>query len=239
MPVVIGDFQQLNGRLVLKNLPQALVPWNQHIRHHPARLYTELGVNLPDGLYTFTVNAGGDGNFEFELKDPQRVQIAQGLRLFDLPNHIAENGYFSIAHRFQGQAIAKHVLCNQFRVFRSWGIRTVKVHAALNVGGYAWARFGFLPLINEWQRLQIPLHQKALRLFSGVLSTQQLANVVGIITNNRNDPRTLWDIADLTLPFRGTTVGKELLMGTSWDGEFHFNNQACVDRFRLYTGCQI
>jgi hypothetical protein len=44
-----------------------------------------------------------------------------------------------------------------------------------------------------------------------------------------NDPKSIWKIAD-------SPRGKELLLGTSWDGVLNLNDKASMDRFNTYVG---
>ena len=54
----------------------------------------------------------------------------------------------------QGGGIGKKVLQSQFDEYERMGVTKVKVHANIDVGGYAWARFSFVPTQRSWDSLR-------------------------------------------------------------------------------------
>src|SRR5690349_21579569 len=63
---------------------------------------------------------------------------------------IALHNVFTINGEGQGSGIAKQVLKAQFDEYEKLGVAEVAVHANIDVGGYAWARFGFTPDQDSW-----------------------------------------------------------------------------------------
>ena len=61
---------------------------------------------------------------------------------------------FQIIGEGKGEGIGKQVLKAQFDEYERMGVTRAKVHANIDVGGYAWARFGFVPSQRSWNDLR-------------------------------------------------------------------------------------
>ena len=118
---------------------------------------------------------------------------------------MAKHDVFHINGEGKGGGIGKQVLKSQFDEYEKMGVTKVTVHANIDVGGYAWARFGFVPN----QRLGRPAEKHEA---SG--STPTTSPPTGSATSTRPlkipqrqrkaltkmlndpDPKGLWKIAD-------------------------------------------
>ena len=68
---------------------------------------------------------------------------------------MANHDVFTINGEGQGGGIGKQVLKTQFDEYEKMGVAKVEVHANIDVGGYAWARFGFVPTrAGSWDELR-------------------------------------------------------------------------------------
>jgi hypothetical protein len=150
----------------------------------------------------------------------------------------------------KGEGIGKKVLRAQFDEYERMGVTKVKVHANIDVGGYAWARFGFVPTQRSWDKLRESLKYwvNADEATSDALGNSypalhlpkaQRRALTEVLDNP--DPKGLWKIADARwkLPDsrQGTrNIGKEILMERDWEGEIRLDDPDAMARFNHYVG---
>jgi hypothetical protein len=177
---------------------------------------------------------------------------------------IAMHNAFTINGEGQGSGIAKQVLKAQFDEYEKLGVAEVAVHANIDVGGYAWARFGFAPDQAGWDSLRKSLKQRTrVADFEPIEKPKddeerkynaQLSRVMAMLGElgqapvklaprekravnkllNNPDPKTLWKLADARIGDRN--IGKELLMNTHWYGDIRLDDAEAMARFNHYTG---
>ncbi len=70
-------------------------------------------------------------------------------RTFDLAERTVEHTLLKLAIDFQDQQIARRLLGAQMRLYQDWGIKRIDVTTGKDVGGYAWARYGFVPVHRQ------------------------------------------------------------------------------------------
>lgn len=124
---------------------------------------------------------------------------------------VVAHDYFRVDGSFQRQGGAKRMMQNAVIAYDDLGQERVEVHAALNVGGYAWASLGFAAQEPSLMR-QIIL-DRAERKLENVADVELVRQVV----RRSSDLTLMADIAGL----RGSgdrKVGKDILLGSDWWG---------------------
>lgn len=142
------------------------------------------------------------------------------------------HAYFKAGQR--GEGAGKRFFRVAMGEYMAMGVKKVGVTANIDVGGYAWARYGYLPKRQEdWDSLRNGLKYK-LEGFkrSGDLSPEGYAKMKAHLDNP--DKRTLWKVCDMKDP-NGFEVGKKLLLGTTWSGQITLNDQEQMRRFTDYV----
>jgi hypothetical protein len=100
------------------------------------------------------------------LDDKDRP-IGRYERVIDFANNKAESAYFKInktdaeGNKIQGHGIGKEVLARNVEFYQKIGLDQVDVHANIDVGGYAWAKYGYVPSQRSWDQLRDELREKA------------------------------------------------------------------------------
>jgi GNAT superfamily N-acetyltransferase len=156
---------------------------------------------------------------------------------------VAKHASFVINGDGQGEGIGKRALKAQFDEYERMGVAKVKVHANIDVGGYAWARFGFVPTQSSWDALRTSMKtwvnsDKALRDIFGNdyqplnIPQRQRRALTKILDNP--DPKGIWKIADAR--YRDRNLGKEILMERDWEGEIRLSDADAMARFNHYVG---
>jgi hypothetical protein len=144
---------------------------------------------------------------------------------------------FDLNRGAQGKGISKDLLANSIKLYDQAGIQRVGLMAALSVGGYAWAKYGFQPKPGrETQELFVTIGDRLSQL-RGV--PQPVRNIVKRLLE-RGDPKAIWAISDLdgVKVRRGekeVPLGKALLLGTVWKGSLHLDDPEARARFDQYV----
>ena len=107
---------------------------------------------------------GGVGRNEMRISgnllNAQGNRIGTYTREIDLVDNSAESAYFSIHSGAQGGGIGKELLRSNVALYQQMGLEKLKVHANIDVGGYAWAKYGYVPDDNSWDSLRGDLREK-------------------------------------------------------------------------------
>jgi hypothetical protein len=149
----------------------------------------------------------------------------------------------------RGAGLGKTLVAGQIEAYRRMGLQRVELNGGLIVGGYAWARYGWLPAsVQEWFVLSNKIRARMWAMSQengdptfGRISAADKRTIEEIL--DRGDPRDIWAISDLQVPTgvndsRGMpmTLGKALLLGHFWRGSLHLDNPEQMERFYDYVG---
>jgi len=120
--------------------------WNESVREAPAEFKQEflgglkatMAINYDDELDSLEIT----GHL---LGDHDR-QIGQYTRTINFSENKAVSDYFQLNGRSQqGKNVGKQMLAANVRMYQKLGLDQVEVHANIDVGGYAWAKYGYVP----------------------------------------------------------------------------------------------
>jgi GNAT superfamily N-acetyltransferase len=200
--------------------------WNRQIEFH-------IGIGSR-GLYL-------DWNGPLKIGDKtvgtmHRVIAPEGLG--EDGKKTAYNAYLVLNDDAQGKGIAKNLLGNQVDLYDKMGLDEVGVHASLDRGGYSWARYGFLPHVDDWTYMRDTLGRKLDRVRSQIGDPLYQGVRAAI---NLNDPTYIWYISDVDIMIKKPLseekmpLGKYLLSGTSWGGKLDLHNPDQMTRFWDYV----
>jgi GNAT superfamily N-acetyltransferase len=222
-----------------------LATWGSRIGVRPAEFFDRLLDTDKVGLASGDVSLEGRAHemdwleYDLTLADPvSKEEVGSMCReiSFDQESrpHV-HHGYFQLSSGRQGQDLGKELLAKSVEVYDQIGVGSVSLYAGLDVGGYAWAKYGFKP----------ESEQAAKRLFDtvrGRLDELDVPNgvrrsVERLLSDNR--PEAIWALSDLNgvtvEEYDGpTTLGKALLLGTSWPGTLDLTCPDSRARFDQY-----
>jgi hypothetical protein len=240
----------------IESLPQ-LSPEARAVIWNVLRVPPDKGMELLSGMVAdydspgkFTMRITPDGTTRLEV----RFQKADGTRITRLFKR-NDSGSLTVSHSYfkagrTGQGSGKHLFRVSMGIYKALGVKHVTVYANIDVGGYAWARFGYQT--TEWSTLRGTLLSRLDQLANGSFrdtsqgsasenarSTQR----TGGLTNEERDAvravlnapsnKALWAVADMRLGERA--IGKELLLGTNWQGTMSLSDPAVMRRFTKYV----
>ncbi len=128
---------------------------------------------------------------------------------------VVEHNYFGLIDEFEDSNFGKEILARNLRLYQRTRIRTIGLRAQ-GFGSYAWARYGFEIQDDIFQKF---MHLKSVlsdRLFEAGADKADILTLVPKI-------KTMHEIASVT--FNGRRIGKEVLIGESWDGFLNLTNK--------------
>jgi len=136
-----------------------------------------------------------------------------------------EHDYFQMPT--QGGGVGKLFLRNQLALYDHLGIDRITLYANIDVGGYAWARYGFKVASPEWWKMLKPQITETFNTIKDSLPENVAKAVKGLLRSA--DPKTVRRIAALQHSYvsasgSAQTLGKKLLLGTDWFGALDLND---------------
>lgn len=167
----------------------------------------------------------------------------------------AYHDVLELAPSAQGSNIAKRILAGQVHVYQNMGINRIDLSANVDIGTYAWAKYGFLP--KNWDAFAAALESRVRQwVGQGKITPytgQELTNVLKI-----KDPTAIWAFADSTAPVNSGYVNRkgpmhdisfkdpaakqimieEGKLGNFWKGSLDLTDPVSMDRFNAYVSRQ-
>lgn len=161
--------------------------WNTYVPMSRDEAKKILAQDLPRGVkIDISINRNGRGNVHMAGKGIYEE------RPFDLGKKVVNTGYMELSKQDKG--IGRNIMRNEIEFFSACGANKYKIYAALEAGGYAWARFGFLPeypgdikdtVTSRFNRLKPIMRKKELDVLQHIIDF--------------DTPKDIWDLADLPI----------------------------------------
>jgi len=214
-----------NIKPFLKALSKAGVTAQRFMQHMLAGFRT-------DGKPNFSVFNFGDRSSQSisemtaQLLTPRGKDLAYMDREIDLAHKRANHALLEFADKQQGKGVAANLMAEQVGLYKKLGLKSIEANANIDVGGYAWAKYGYLPdSRGEWTYMQWNLRERIedLPRSVGAEARETLEKIV-----NNPDPRSLWAVAD-------HANGKDLLLESTWSGRLDLTDNATMRRFNAYV----
>jgi hypothetical protein len=150
-----------------KKSEKFLERWNETVREAPAEFKKEFLGGLPA---TMGLNYNEDeDSLEIRgklLKAGTTIPIGEYTRTINFKENRASSDYFNL-HGGTGHGIGKQVLAANVAMYQKLGLDEVEVHANIDVGGYAWGKYGYVPTETSWGYLSSSIRDKIDELAGG------------------------------------------------------------------------
>jgi GNAT superfamily N-acetyltransferase len=137
-----------------------LQSWNDKIGEAPEEFKKEFLGGLPATMHINYHDYNDSLELRGTLLNASGTSIGSYTRTIDLKKNKASSDYFKIHDEKQGGGIGKKLLAANVEMYRKLGLDRVDVHANIDVGGYAWARYGYVPTQASWNALRHDLLDK-------------------------------------------------------------------------------
>ena len=188
--------------------------WNEHIGEAPAEFRKEFLGGLKA---TMNIKYDPDGRNQDKIKmygylrDEHGSTLGKYERDIDFGNNAAESVYFALNAGVQGSGIGKRLLAANVALYQKLGLDEVKTHANIDVGGYAWARYGYVPNRYSWDEAGEP---KSKPRSTNCLVPKYSASKLGRVERTPAGPRSA-SLADHT---RDEFYESEVELARQWAG---------------------
>lgn len=206
--------------------PEQMAPFKKALKGlDQAAIISRMFGGEAFGNFTMDLWNRTDGASALEFKGTKGTTITRMTRdlVFKDGELSVTHGYFKVDSAQQGGGLAKKVLKSSFALYKEIGVSRVELEANINVGSYAWAKYGFQPTLSEWASLQATL-VKRIENLDAPMEVRAMLETLAL----NDDPKTIWVISD-------SIYGKELLMDTSWEGFIDLADDMAMDRFNGYV----
>jgi hypothetical protein len=132
--------------------------WNSKVGVDPATFKS----NFMGGLDGPMRLSGGSGKIDIdgEIHDSDGKTLGTFTRNINLDNKSAYSAYFKLNKSATKGDIGKKMLAGNVETYKNLGIEKLTVTANIDVGGYAWAKYGYVPTASAWSDLRSDLERK-------------------------------------------------------------------------------
>ena len=134
--------------------------WNTTLDSAPGEFKQTFLGGLPASMRVDYDEDAETLDIKGELHDEEGRPLGTYDRTIDLANKQAKSAFLKLKKSAEGKGIAKKLMKGNMEIYRKLGLEKVKVRANIDVGGYSWARYGYVPTKASWQRELVPYIEK-------------------------------------------------------------------------------
>ena len=127
--------------------------WNKHVAEAPAEFRNQFLGGLKGTMQIHFNDKEDSLTVTGRLQDAHGSQIGEYTRNIDFPQNKAFSSYFKLNGSKQHAGVGKTLLAANVAMYQKMGLSAVEVHADIDVGGYAWAKYGYVPTDSSWRVL--------------------------------------------------------------------------------------
>jgi hypothetical protein len=133
--------------------------WNDRVAEAPEDFKKEFLGGMP-GTMNISYNDGSDTMSVTGKLQEDGKEIGEYQRTLDLKNNSAYSAYFVMKKNERGGGVGKTLLKSNVAMYQKLGFDKVTVSANIDVGGYAWAKYGYVPTAASWSSLSSDIRDK-------------------------------------------------------------------------------
>lgn len=160
-----------------------------------------------------------------------RVYLSRAFRKDDKDGKlIVSHEEFTMGSRIQNKGIGAAVLKASLPYYDALGAKTIKLHANLSVGGYAWAKAGFVASAAD-----VSYEKDRIGAFLYLAKPQDKGLLADVTSKTASWPREdfMYNLAGYS--YHGEPWGKRALMqGGNWDGSLDLTNSTQRQRYEAF-----
>jgi hypothetical protein len=140
---------------------QFIEKWNEKVGIEPEEFKKTFlgGVDASMSIVDYGSKYNVTGSIYGTGRD-EGAEVGTYEREISLDAKKAYSAYFKLNRNTTKHNIGKQVLGGNVEMYEALGIEKVEVTANIDVGGYAWAKYGYVPTQEAWSRLRGELERK-------------------------------------------------------------------------------
>ena len=203
----------------------------------PVDIYLRSGLTDEGGTQLSMVIIGQKKN----PNDPNDyLQIANDYHLNDTGELEVHHDYIKLPSEEQGTGLGKRILETELNDYEKLGVEKVRLLANIDVGGYAWAKFGYvLDTEDEYNKPEMFKFRLESHMEEKGASDAVKERVRKILQDHTQPdgtlhPRVVWALADMKDGDR--KLGADVLMNFDWQAVLDLHDKESMDRARKYIG---
>lgn len=139
---------------------------------------------------------------------------------------VAHHDYLCLPESLQSMSMSRAINGALYKQYKTMEVRTIETYAALDAGGYVWAKAGFSATDQE-ELDDVLARARRLHLQSDAVIDALQRQVDRHFFQSPNQPFPIWQ-------WGSVPAHKQLLIGSLWHGELNLYNQQQVARFEEY-----
>lgn len=187
------------------------------------RLVCDYGGNVK---FTSSVSLNGD-DVSINYNGNDGTRITRNFKKGGDGKYWVYHAYFRAGS--QGNGAAKALFRTSLGVYQSMGVTKVGVTANIDVGGYAWAKFGFKPDRGNWEAMRRGFKNR----LSSIRMSPAAKERVEQILNDPN-PNAIFALSDAMDGEKN--IGKQFLLQENWGGKLDLTDAVSKRRCLGYIG---
>ena len=206
--------------------------WNELIKDKsPDEFFDSVFRDKPPGKdFEIRLRTFSKAGLKFSVSTSE-VEIVREMYQDSKGGLVVYHDLFELKKTQTGLGYGKKFLKNSIDAYQDMGVDKVETLANIDVGGYAWAKYGYLPTEEGLKSIKKHINHKVIWPDEEGPGSKFLEKFL-----ESNDPKSLWALADCKADFNGKPLGKSVLLGSSWEGELNLKDKASMDRFNAYVG---
>lgn len=189
----------------------------------------DMGTERVVRVVAFTPKEGNPA----EMESTTSLYVAREFTRKEDGTLEVKHDIFQVPPGQQGSGLAKQVLADSMAVYEQLGVTAVTTDANIDVGGYAWAKFGFKAADPQGFAGEV-VSRVAMMTKANEIPSDRAKQVLSIVRDHMTDPKLPWRIASVTDGTR--PLGKEIMMGSSWSAKLDLKDAEAMRRFNDYVG---
>lgn len=187
------------------------------------RLVCDYGGNV---RFTSAVSISGD-DVSINYNGGDGTRITRNFKKGADGKYWVYHAYFRAGS--QGNGAAKALFRTSLGVYQSMGVTKVGVTANLDVGGYAWAKFGFKPDRTTWDALRRGFKNRVSSIRMSPAAKKRVEQIL-----NDTNPNAIFALSDAMDGEKN--IGKEFMLGQNWGGKLDLTDAVSKRRCLGYIG---
>lgn len=242
----IDSFKSLGVNVDLAKLEY----WNTYLQIDPAVYIGAITDNTPLELLDYVYNDVANGykaygvtNFDIGKTD---VTLSATTKMYDTESAVKSKYiynavdkefkviYVEMAEEDQGKGVLKKLLNDMSTLWEQLGVEKVTLSANIDMGAYAWGKYGWVPKQDSWDILRKNFLPIRIAPLKGNIPDKTYTTIQTLI--EMDNPKALWQLVDLTEQHNGESIGKYLLRGQYWQGILDINDTQAITRFKSSIG---
>ncbi len=184
-------------------------------------------------------------NSGFKVSVDCRTPYLEMRRNFNYQKMSVYHALFKVDADKQGTGVGKKMLSALYKQYKAAGLKKIDVSANIDVGGYAWARYGFTAPKNQAESMlrNFRTGNTSPKVPGKTITSRQQAKATEIFRDfyrnnpdSKRFPMNLFASIGSNNPSKGGVAGKIAMLGRSWDGSIDLRDTEQRTYFENYLG---